>query len=53
MAGAALMMARDTMSHDLRTGRLELKYRIDVHDEAGELVHSQSFTDAVEIVPAP
>jgi hypothetical protein len=50
--GAALYMARDCMSHDLRNGRIELKYRIDVHDEAGEIVHSQSFADAVEIVPA-
>jgi hypothetical protein len=49
---AALRQARDCMSHDLREGRVEMKYRIDVHNEAGEIVYSQPFEDAVEIVPA-
>jgi hypothetical protein len=51
--GAALFMARDTMSHDVKNGRVELKCRIDVHNEEGEIVHSVPFTHAVEIVPAP
>jgi hypothetical protein len=50
--GAALYMARDCMANDLRSGRVELKYRIDVHNEAGDVVFSQPFTDAVEILPA-
>jgi hypothetical protein len=28
------------MALDIRAGRLELKYRIDVHDEDGEIVHT-------------
>jgi hypothetical protein len=49
VAGAALLAARDCMSHDIRTGSLRLGYRIDVHDEQGKLVHSLGFRDAVEI----
>jgi hypothetical protein len=49
--GAALMAARDCMAGDLLTGRLELKYWIDVHDEADNVVHTLAFSDAVEIIP--
>lgn len=52
LEGAALVQARDCMAGDVRDGQLRLDYRIDVHDEAGELVHSLSFADAVEIVYA-
>ena len=52
IAGAALMAARDCMAGDVIAGQLDLRYRIDVHDEAGELVHSLPFPDAVQIVPA-
>jgi len=48
--GAALTAARDCMAGDLRRGRIEFKYRIDVEDEAGTVVHSLDFADAVEIV---
>jgi hypothetical protein len=48
---AALLAARDCMAHDLQSGRLDLTYRIDVHDEQGEMVHTLQFADAVEIVP--
>lgn len=47
--GAALSAARDCMAGDIQTGRLRLNHRIDVHNEAGELVHSLVFKDAVEI----
>lgn len=47
---AALRAARDCMAADIRDGRIDLGYRIDVHDEAGALVHSQSFAAAVTIV---
>jgi hypothetical protein len=50
--GAALLAARDCIAEDVRTGRIELKYRIDVHDGQGAVVHTISFADAVEIVPA-
>jgi Domain of unknown function (DUF6894) len=49
--GAALLQARDCMSADVKSGRLEMHYRIDVHDEGGQVVHSLSFDDALEIVP--
>jgi hypothetical protein len=52
IAGAALFAARDCMAHDIRSGGIELKYRIDVHNEAGEIVHTLEFSDAVTIVPA-
>jgi hypothetical protein len=48
----ALKNARDCMAGDVRAGRLELGHRIDVHDAAGTVVHSISFADAIEIVPA-
>lgn len=48
--GVALAAARDCMSGDVKAGRLDLRYRIDVHDEDGERVHSLSFADALEIV---
>lgn len=47
IAGAALVQARDCVAG----GRLDLHSRIDVHDEAGKVVHSLAFGDALEIVP--
>jgi hypothetical protein len=44
--GAALLEERDCISHDLRSGRLELEHRIDVHNEPGKLVHTLLFADA-------
>jgi hypothetical protein len=52
ISGAALTAARDCMAGDVKNGRLELNYRIDVHGEDGALVHTQSFADALEIVPS-
>lgn len=47
----ALSCARDCMAGDVKDGRLDLRYRIDVHDKYGERVHSLPFADAVEVVP--
>jgi hypothetical protein len=52
IVGAALVAARDCMAADVRTGRLDLNYRIDVHAEDGEVVHTLLFQDALEIVSA-
>lgn len=49
---ATLLQARDCMAADVKGGRLDLHYRIDVHDHAGNPVHSLTFEDALEIVPA-
>ena len=46
----ALASARDCISSDARQGQIDLRYRIDVEDELGRLVHSLEFADAVEIV---
>jgi hypothetical protein len=51
LASAALLAARDCMANDLRSGWLDLKYRIDVQNENGEIVHTMQFADAVEIRP--
>ena len=50
IAGVALAQARDCMAGDVKSGRLDLHYRIDVHDEAGKVVHSMPFADALEVV---
>ena len=49
VAGVALVQARDCMAGDVKNGRLDLNYRIEVHDEDGKLVHSLPFADALEI----
>jgi len=49
VASAALLSARDCMAGDVKDGCLDLRYRIDVHDESGDLVYSQTFSDALEI----
>lgn len=46
----ALNSARDCMAGDVANGLLDLRYRIDVHDENGEVVHRLSFADAVDIL---
>jgi len=40
------------MAEDVKGGKLDLRYRIDVHDESGELVHRLAFADALQIVAA-
>lgn len=46
----ALRQARDCMAGDVREGRLDLGYRIEVHDDSGKTVHLLPFGQAVEIV---
>jgi hypothetical protein len=45
--GAALLAARDCMAGDIMAGKLDLHYRIDVHSEGGDVVHTLRFEDAV------
>lgn len=52
LMGRLLLYARDCMACDLIQGHLDLRCRIDAHNEDGELVHSMRFQDAVEIIPA-
>ena len=49
----AIRAARDCLAGDLLTsGRIVLKFWIDVHDREAPFVHSLSFADAVGVVPA-
>jgi hypothetical protein len=52
VAGAALTSARDCIAGDAHRGRIELKYRIEVENERGEVVHTLPFEEAVTIVRA-
>ncbi|MCC2979531.1 DUF6894 family protein [Sphingomonas sp. IC4-52] len=42
----ALDAARDTLSHDIRAGFIDLRFRIDVATEDGAVVHSLALEDA-------
>jgi hypothetical protein len=50
LAQKALASARDCIAGDVRDGQVDLRYRINVHDENDHVVHSLSFADAVEIL---
>lgn len=53
MQRAALLCARDCIAGDaIANGAIDLGLRIDVEDEAGELVYSLPFADAVNVIPA-
>jgi len=51
VAAKALAAARDCMAGDVHKGVLDLRYRIDVHDENDKVVHSLPFANAVKILP--
>ena len=36
---------------DVRDGVLDLRFRIDAHDETGAIVHTMPFKHAVNIIP--
>ena len=48
---AALKSARDCIAGDVKNGRIDLHYRIEVVSESGELVHTLPFSEAVEVIP--
>lgn len=45
----AIDYARDLAASAVRQGRLDLTHRIDVEDDAGELLLTVTFADAVDI----
>lgn len=47
----SLLSARGVMAGDLAMGMLDLRYRIDVEDEANVLVYTLPFKHAVQIIP--
>ncbi|HEY0164908.1 MAG TPA: hypothetical protein VGB39_06005 [Sphingomicrobium sp.] len=48
---ATLIAARDLMTGDVRAGVIDFRFRIDVEDEAGEVVYSLPFKHAINIIP--
>ena len=48
---AALVSARDLMTGDIREGVLDLRFRIDVEDDNGEIVYTLPFKHALNIIP--
>src|SRR4051794_35253390 len=47
----ALRAARDVTAHGVMDGKPDLDLRIDVADEAGTIVYSLAFRDALQIIP--
>ena len=43
--------ARDLITGDVRRGVLDLRFRIDAEDEAGHIVYSLPFKQALTIIP--
>ena len=48
---AVLVSARDLMTGDVREGVIDLRFRIDVETEDGEIVYTLPFKHAVNIIP--
>ena len=46
----ALIAARDTLSHDIKQGLLDLRFRIEVEDAEGNLLHSLALKQAFTVV---
>jgi hypothetical protein len=46
----ALRAARDLLSHETRSGVVDIHYRIDVEEADGGAVHSLSLKDAFELI---
>jgi hypothetical protein len=49
IAAAALLDARDIISHDAKEGHIKLDYHLDVEDDSGAVVHRLDFEDAVVV----
>jgi hypothetical protein len=46
-----LTSARDILSSDIKNGLMDLRFRIDAEDEAGQVVYTLPFKHAVSIIP--
>ena len=46
-----LATARDLMTGDIRKGVLDLRFRIDAENEAGQVIYTLPFTGALSIIP--
>ena len=52
LRAAAMRNARDTIAGDVLNGIVDFRYRIDVENDAGQVVYSLPFKHAVTIVPS-
>ena len=50
LRAAVLFTARDLVTGDVRNGFIDLRHRIDAHDDGGAIVHSLGFKHAVNII---
>ena len=48
---AVIEASRDVMCGDVRNGLIDLRYRIDVENEAGTVIYTLAFSAAVQIIP--
>jgi hypothetical protein len=46
-----LFSARDLLTGDVRSGILDLRFRIDAEDEHGTIVYSLPFKHALNVIP--
>ena len=46
----ALLCARDTLSHEMKNGLLNLRVRLDVADAVGAVVHTLPFEGAFKVI---
>jgi hypothetical protein len=46
----ALACARDTLSQEIKEGRLDLRYRIDLEDSSSTILHSLPLSEAFEVI---
>jgi uncharacterized protein DUF6894 len=47
-----LIAVRDLISGDVRSGLVDLRFRIDAEDRNGTIVYTLDFADALQIIPA-
>jgi len=50
LRNAVLFAVRDLMSGDVVNGQLDMRFRIDAHDEAGAIAYSLPFKQALNII---
>jgi hypothetical protein len=50
LRNAVLFAVRDLMAGDVVNGRLDMRFRIDAHDEAGAIAYTLPFNQALNII---
>lgn len=51
LRAAVLLNARDCIAGDIRSGIIDLRFRIDAEDEGGKVVYSLPFKHAFSLIP--